>query len=95
MKRLLNFIIGKLFKIPRANLDNIYPPITCEITPIDVETIRAEVMIPKYIPEEVYKKELIHKLGEALTDYIKFETVEDPILDNRYRCRGTIKIVKE
>lgn len=95
MKRFLNFIIGKIFKIPRVNLDNCYPPVNYEITSLNVETVSAEVMIPNYIPEDVYKKELIHKLGEALADYIEFETIEDPYRSERFRCRATIRIVKE
>lgn len=97
MKRFINFIIGKFSKknIPLANLDNYYPPIKCEETSLKVETLSAEVMISKYIPEEVCKKEVIHKLGDGLTEYVTFETIADPYLPDRFRCRATIRIVKE
>lgn len=99
MKRLLNFIIGKLFKIPRANLDNIYPPVSCDITSLSLETLRAEIFIHNDntnvpIPESVYKKEVARVLSNSLIPYIKLESC-----DNLYRdgvvYRGTIRVVKE
>lgn len=89
--KLKKYLARKL--LPYADIT---PP-KCEITSLDVETVYAEVMEPNelLIPEAVYKKELIYRLGYALTDYIKFEVCEDPRLDNKRRCRASIRVVKE
>lgn len=96
MKRFLNFIIGKLFKIPRVNLDNCYPPVNCDITELDVETLAYECFIEHgpLIPESVYKREIAIELAKELIPYIKYETTED-IYHDGIRYRGVIKIVKE
>ena len=96
MKRLLNFIVGKLFKIPRVNLDTCYPPVKCETTSLDIENVGAVVTIPigLSIPEEALKKEVAHKLSDKLINYITFETFEDPKRD-QVCYMGTISIVKE
>lgn len=99
MKRLLNLIIGKLFKIPRVNLENIYPPVTCEITSLDLETLGAEIFISNGnhnvpIPESVYKKEIASKLAYLLIPYIKLES-RDNLYCEGVIYRGTIRVVKE
>lgn len=98
MKKFLNFIIGKLFKkkIPLANLDNCYPPVICEETSLNVETLAFECFIEHglVVPESIYKREIATGLGKQLIPYIKFEANEDNIYGG-IRYRGVIRIVKE
>lgn len=96
MKKLLNFIISKVFKIPLANLDNIYPPVTFDITSADVETLTYETFIVhgSLLPEQVCKRAVAKGLIDELIPYIKYETSED-IYSDRIKCRGVIRIVKE
>ena len=65
-----------------------------EVLSLNVKTISAEVIIPKewLVPEAVYVKELRHKLGEALKDYIKYERSED-LYSDKFRLRGSIRVV--
>ena len=96
MKRLLNFIIGKLFKIPLVNLDNCYPPLKCDITSLNVETLKCEILVERgmLVPEIIHKRELARLLANDLIPYINFETTEDIYTDS-IRYRGVIRIVKE
>ena len=88
-KKLKRYLARKL--LPYAEIT---PP-KYETTSLDVETVSYLVRTPNYIPEEVYKKELVHRLGESLTDYIKFETIEDHHQPGGLCCLATIRIVKE
>lgn len=96
MKRLLNFIIGKLFKIPLVNLDKCYPPENLETTSLNVKTLSSEVVIPRaeafVVPGNVYKKEIARRLSYELIDHIEFETT-DAFPFEGIRCRGSIRIV--
>lgn len=93
MKKFLNFIIGKLFRIPKANLNNIYPPPTIECTPLDIKKFTYEQSIERgiFVPESIVKKELVRGLSEELIPYIHFETTEDIYTDS-IRYRGVIRI---
>ena len=96
MKRLLNFIIGKLFKIPLVNLDNCYPPVNYEKTSLDVETLSCDILTERglLVPEIILKRELASRLAYELIPYIDFKTTEDIYTDS-IRYRGVIRIVKE
>ena len=95
MKKFLNFIASKIFRIPRVNLDNCYP-LKVETPSLDVETLAYECSVKKdiLIPEIVYKKKIGAELVAKLIPYIRFETTED-IYTNSIRYRGVIRIVKE
>lgn len=94
MKKFLNFIISKIFRIPRANLDNIYPPPTIERTSLDVETLRCDYYVEREInvPVSICKREVAKRLANELLPYIHFETTEDIYTDS-IRYRGVIRIV--
>ena len=96
MKKFLNFIIGKLFRIPKANLNNIYPPLKIEHIPLDVKTLCCEHYFERrfceYALENWLKREIARELVDELIPYIHFETTEDIFTDS-IRYKGVIKIV--
>lgn len=98
MKKFLNFIIGKVFKkkIPLANWDKYFPPLVCEETSLNVETLAFECFIEHglVVPESIYEREIATGLSKQLIPYIKFESTEDNIYGG-IRYRGVIRIVKE
>lgn len=106
MKRFLNFIIGKLFRVPPVNLDNTYPPVICGEISAPVETLQARITIDPLNYDrdlESCKREIVHLLAEELIPFIDFEVVEgldgiwDPYRIKTYHSRtiyGTLKVVK-
>lgn len=96
MKKFLNFIIGKIFKIPLVNLDTMYPPVEFEKTDLKVVKLASEIYIDRglAVPDFIHKRELANRLASELLPYIDFETTEDIYTDS-IRYRGVIRIVKE
>lgn len=107
MKRFLNFIIGKLFRVPPVNLDNTYPPVIYGEISANVETLRARITIDPLDRDrelESHKREIAWLLAEELIPFIDFEVVEglDGVYDP-YRCKtyhsrtiyGTLKVIRE
>ena len=99
MKKFLNFIISKIFKIPKVNLDNIYPPVKYEAILSNIVGLHAEINInldtlPVGInPEIIHKREIANLLKEELIPYIRFEINED--CPGCIRYRGSIRVVED